>query len=84
MCIRDSICGVFKKECGQTIHDYLLDVKMQEGKRMLRETTMKVFEISDALGYETAHYFSYSFKRYTGKTPYQYRKETSSSSLTEL
>ena len=79
------ICGVFKKECGQTIHDYLLDVKMQEGKRMLRETTMKVFEISDALGYETAHYFSYSFKRYTGKTPYQYRKEASPFSfLTEL
>ena len=74
------ICGVFKKECGQTIHDYLLDVKMQEGKRMLRETAMKVFEISDALGYETAHYFSYSFKRFTGKTPYQYRKESSLSS----
>lgn len=73
------ICGVFKKECGQTIHDYLLDVKMQEARRMLRETTMKVFEISDALGYETAHYFSYSFKRYAGKTPHQYRKEATGS-----
>lgn len=46
---------------------------------------MKVFEISDALGCETAHYFSYSFKRHTGKKPYQYRKETSPFSfLTEL
>lgn len=69
------ICGIFKKECGQTIHDYLLKTKMTEARRMLRETTLKVFEISEALGYETSHYFSYCFKRYTGKTPYQYRKE---------
>lgn len=69
------ICGIFKKECGQTIHDYLLKIKMTEAKRMLRETAQKVFEISDALGYETSHYFSYCFKRYTGKTPYQYRKD---------
>lgn len=69
------ICAVFKKECGQTIHDYMLEVKMLEAKKMLEDTKLKVFEISEYLGYETPHYFSYSFKRYTGKTPYQFRKK---------
>ncbi len=69
------ICAVFKKECGQTIHEYMQELKMLEAKKLLGDTKMKVFEISESLGYETPHYFSYAFKRYTGKTPYQFRKK---------
>lgn len=71
------ISAIFKKEAGQTIHDYMLSLKMQEAKKLLSETHMKILEISEYLGYETPHYFSYSFKRYTGQTPGQYRQEIS-------
>lgn len=67
------VSAIFKKESGQTIHDYMLSLKMQEAKKLLSDTRMKIHEISEYLGYETPHYFSYSFKRYTGQTPYQYR-----------
>jgi Response regulator containing CheY-like receiver domain and AraC-type DNA-binding domain len=67
------ICSVFKKEAGITINEYLIKVKMEEAKKMLKDTKMKIHEIAEKLGYESPHYFSYSFKKNTGKTPQQYR-----------
>ncbi|MDF2987830.1 MAG: hypothetical protein K0R50_3340 [Eubacterium sp.] len=67
------ICSVFKKETGITINEYLIKVKMDAAKNMLKDTKMKILEIAEKLGYENPHYFSYSFKKYTGQTPQQYR-----------
>ncbi len=67
------ICSVFKKETGITINEYLIKVKMDAAKNMLKDTRMKILEIAEKLGYENPHYFSYSFKKYTGQTPQQYR-----------
>jgi two-component system response regulator YesN len=36
---------------------------------------MKIWEIAEKLGYENPHYFSYSFKKYTGRTPQKYRED---------
>lgn len=67
------ICSVFKKETGVTINEYLIKVKMEAAQNMLRNTKMKILEIAEKLGYENPHYFSFSFKKYTGQTPQQYR-----------
>ncbi len=67
------ICSVFKKETGETINEYLIKVKMESAKNMLKDTKMKILEIAEKLGYENPHYFSYSFKKYTGQTPQQFR-----------
>ena len=67
------ICSVFKKETGETINEYLMKVKMEAARDMLKNTRMKILEIAEKLGYENPHYFSYSFKRYTGQTPQQFR-----------
>jgi two-component system response regulator YesN len=40
---------------------------------MLRGGNEKINEISAALGFETASYFTRFFKKYTGETPQQYR-----------
>ena len=67
------ICAVFKRETGQTINEYIIDVKMQFARELLETSKMKILEIAECLGYEAPQYFSYSFKRYTGMTPQQYR-----------
>ena len=67
------ICAVFKRETGQTINEYIIDVKMQFARELLQTSKMKILEIAECLGYEAPQYFSYSFKRYTGMTPQQYR-----------
>ncbi|WP_165867410.1 AraC family transcriptional regulator [Paenibacillus pinisoli] len=67
------LCAVFKRETGETINEYIIDTKMGSAKKLLKNTKMKVHEIAEHLGYENAHYFSYSFKKYAGETPQQYR-----------
>ncbi|MHA7747778.1 MULTISPECIES: helix-turn-helix domain-containing protein [Paenibacillus] len=42
-----------------------------------RSTKMKIMDISEDLGYENSQYFSYSFKKYLGETPQQYRNRFS-------
>lgn len=69
------ICAVFKRETGKTINEYIIEMKMNEAKKMLASTTMKIMDISEDLGYENAQYFSYSFKKYLGETPQQYRNK---------
>lgn len=67
------ICAVFKRETGKTINEYMIEMKMNEAKKMLESTKVKIMDISEDLGYENSQYFSYSFKKYTGETPQQYR-----------
>lgn len=69
------ICAVFKRETGKTINEHIIEMKMNDAKKMLASTKMKIMEISEALGYENSQYFSYSFKKYSGETPQQYRNK---------
>jgi two-component system response regulator YesN len=67
------MCAVFKRETGQTLNEFIIEDKMNCAKDLLTNTKMKVFEIAQYLGYDAPHYFSYSFKHYTGQTPQQFR-----------
>jgi two-component system response regulator YesN len=67
------MCAVFKKETGKTLNEYIIEDKMNYAKELLKNSKMKIFEVAEQLGYESSHYFSYSFKRYTGITPQQFR-----------
>ncbi len=67
------ICAVFKRETGQTINEFIIVIKMNYAKKMLESTKLKIMDISEDLGYENSQYFSYSFKKYLGETPQQYR-----------
>ena len=66
---------VFRKVCGQTFVDYLTNFRLEKAKELLRTTNLKIFEISERVGYEDAHYFSYNFRKNLGMTPGQFRKE---------
>lgn len=65
----------FKNETGISPSDYLASLRMEQAKKLLRETDGLIKEISLAVGYEDDHVFMRRFKKYTGKTPGQYRKE---------
>lgn len=65
---------IFKKERGQTFIEYLTEYRIEKAKELLKASDMKVYEISEQVGYEDAHYFSYNFRKNVGKTPLQFRK----------
>jgi len=65
----------FKRGTGMNPSDYLAGLRLERAKKLLAETDMLVKEISQAVGYEDDHMFMRRFKKYTGKTPGQYREE---------
>ena len=64
---------IFDKYNGLGIHEYILKNKISIAKQMLLSGE-PVTEIADNLGFSNQHYFSTAFKRETGLTPSQYRK----------
>ena len=64
----------FRKYYGVTPYKYLLDRKIVIAKQLLTSTAMRVQEISEALGFVDAYYFSDIFKTKTGLSPMAYRK----------
>ncbi|MBC7960283.1 MAG: helix-turn-helix transcriptional regulator, partial [Vallitaleaceae bacterium] len=65
---------LFKTETKETIVEYITRIRMEKSKELLKSSAMKVFEISQVVGYEDQHYFSYNFRKQTGMTPTEYRK----------
>lgn len=63
---------VFRQSTGTCFTDYVTSVKINQAKRLLRETNYKVYEVSEMLGYQNAYYFSKVFKKITGMTPTEY------------
>lgn len=66
---------VFSQQMGRTFVEYLTDYRVEQSKRLLRETDLKLSDITYAIGYSEPHYFSYIFKKYTGISPSVYRKQ---------
>ena len=73
---KDYIGKLFKNKIGITLNEYSTILKMEYGKKLLKTSNKKVYEISEELGYSTVDYFSKLFKNYTNLTPVQYRKKS--------
>ena len=65
---------LFKKETGQTISNYILDMRIEEAKHLLAYTNFTSSQISESLAFHSQSYFIHVFKSVTGMTPNQYRK----------
>lgn len=64
---------MFKQEIGENFTDYLNRVRMGKARELLERTTMKIYEVSGAVGISDYRYFCKLFKSYTGFTPTQYK-----------
>ncbi|WP_238323090.1 response regulator [Gorillibacterium massiliense] len=64
---------LFKKEMGRTISDFVQEARMNKAKELLRDPSIKVYEVAEQVGFQTAAYFTFLFKKWTGTTPQEYR-----------
>lgn len=64
----------FKHYTGTNFVQYVKDLRMKEAKRLLKETEMKVNEISAKVGYDNEKHFMKSFKSFVGVSPSEYRR----------
>ena len=64
----------FFEEYSVTPYDYQLSNKMRAAENMLKNTTLPVSAVAEALGYSDPQYFSGLFKRKIGISPREYRR----------
>ena len=66
---------LFKKELGINFKDYLKNFRISIAKEKLKNTTLKIYEIAEDVGYSEQTYFSDIFKRTVGCSPLRYRNK---------
>jgi len=64
----------FKELTGSSPHKYILELKLNEAKLLLSNSTQSVKQISYNLNFENPDYFPIFFKKRTGCTPIEYRE----------
>ena len=64
----------FKREYGVSPINYIIDCRIQEGKRLLAETDLAPSQIASILGFSSSSYFCKTFSNIEGTSPTEYRK----------
>lgn len=65
---------IFKAETECKYVDWVTKVRMDKAKEYLLEGIMNISQISEAVGFRDANYFSRKFKEVVGKTPSEFAK----------
>lgn len=67
------LMALFKNEVGKTFIECLTDYRIQKAKELLINSSYKIYEISEMVGYKDFRYFSQLFKKATSYSPKDYR-----------
>lgn len=67
--------SLYKKETKIGLIKYLNSVRVDKAKELLDTTNLKLYEISEKVGFVDDSYFSRVFKEFTGIRPTEYRKK---------
>ena len=67
--------NIFMDRLGVSPKDYLSSLRIERAKQLLALSTLSVGEVGASVGYEDILAFSAFFKKKTGKSPSEYRKE---------
>jgi len=67
---------VFKKTTGSSFNDVLNNIRIENAKRLLLETDLKVYQISEQVGYSNTDYFYSKFRKYVGVSPKEFIEQS--------
>lgn len=81
-----AICGfssshfmkLFKELTGKSFSQYLIDYRLEIAAGQLVETSYKIIDLAENVGFHNVSYFSRAFHAKYGETPSAYRKSTRS------
>lgn len=71
----EHLARIFRQQYGLSPVAYLHAVRIERARVLLRQSTLTVAAIANALGYQDSIYFTRLFKRHTAQSPAQYRKK---------
>ncbi len=64
----------FKEESGMTILEYVTETRLKTAAQLLEDGSMKIKDVSLAVGYPNISYFTQVFSKRFGVTPNEYKK----------
>ena len=71
---RNKLNELFLRETSLTCLNYLTKIRIDLAKIMLANTEITITEIAQRVGYSDSNYFARTFKKQTGSSPSEYRK----------
>lgn len=72
---RTTLMTEFKHITGKTINEFVIDKRISVSKKILEFTNISIEELSEKCGFSSQSYFTRTFKKKTGLSPTQYRKQ---------
>lgn len=66
-------CKLFKQQFGQNFTSYLTAYRMERARELLAQPMVNIKDVGLRVGYSDANYFAKVFRRFTGKSPSEYR-----------
>lgn len=68
------VTRLFRQETGSSLFDYIVTCRVERAKALLKQRDVPVGDIAQLVGYDNFSYFSELFKKRTGLSPSDYRK----------
>jgi len=68
------LCRYFKKNTGLTVIEYVNQMRVIRSEKLLMQNKHTITEICFMVGFNNLTHFERTFKKYTGKSPRNYRK----------
>lgn len=72
---KSSLYKMFHTHLGCTVSEYINARRVKKASELLKNSELSIAEISERLGFSTQQYFSKTFKKITGVSPTQFRKD---------
>lgn len=70
---RSYLSRLYKERKGINLFDDILRMRIEKAKEYMENTDWKIYEISEAVGFDDTGYFSRVFKKYSGMSPKEYK-----------
>lgn len=68
------LSSLFKNQTGSTVNDFIIQVRLNQACQLLSGTDLKLYEITERIGFQDPNYLSSLFKKQYSITPSQYKK----------
>ncbi|MCU6792540.1 response regulator [Paenibacillus sp. WQ 127069] len=65
--------ALFRRETGEYFQDYVKRIKLEQAAELLKNSTLKVYEVSERIGIPNYRYFTEIFCKHFGKSPREFR-----------
>lgn len=72
---RTQLCREFKNYTGFSVKQYILTLRINHAKLLLKNSSCRVEEISELIGFHDTAHFIQIFKKMIGITPHQFRNQ---------